>query len=189
MLPIVAFGVVIGMLTTAIVYAYKTRSDLTKKFKDIENEGIRTKNALKSLILETQKLRKTLKKQQTTSRPKSSQNRNVVGKETVKELIGELETEGLLPKNSKKDSKDVIIIQEIIHHSTSDDEASYEDMAVILDEARELVKSTGVASTPLLEKKLHISSDDAETILDRLEEEGIVGPPDGSSHRNVFIRE
>src|SRR4030042_6078651 len=58
----------------------------------------------------------------------------------------------------------------------------------LLDEAKEIVYVAGRASTSLLQRRLKIGYARAARIIDILEEQGIVGPAEGSKPREV-IRE
>ncbi len=57
----------------------------------------------------------------------------------------------------------------------------------MLKQAIEVIRGTGKASTSLLQRRLRIGYSRAARILDDLEEMGIVGPPDGSRPREVFL--
>lgn len=63
-------------------------------------------------------------------------------------------------------------------------EAERDDM---LEEAIELVIETGRASTTYLQRRLGIGYPRASRLMDQLEEEGIVGPADGSRPRDVLV--
>ncbi len=65
----------------------------------------------------------------------------------------------------------------------SDDEA--EDS--FYGEAKSIVLSTGNASTTFLQRKLKIGYARAASLMDMLEQRGIVGPQDGSKARKVFF--
>lgn len=56
-------------------------------------------------------------------------------------------------------------------------------------EARAVVLHYRQGSTSLLQRRLHIGYARAARLLDRLEQEGIVGPPDGSKPREVLVSE
>jgi len=62
-------------------------------------------------------------------------------------------------------------------------EAEQDDM---LEEAIDLVVQTGRASTTFLQRRLGIGYPRASRLMDQLEEEGIVGPADGSRPREVL---
>ena len=57
----------------------------------------------------------------------------------------------------------------------------------LYDMAKELVISTGQASTSLLQRRLRLGYGRAARILDSMEQEGIVGPPQGSRPREVLV--
>jgi S-DNA-T family DNA segregation ATPase FtsK/SpoIIIE len=63
-------------------------------------------------------------------------------------------------------------------------EAEQDEM---LEEAIELVVQTGRASTTFLQRRLGIGYPRASRLMDQLEEEGIVGPADGSRPREVLV--
>ena len=55
------------------------------------------------------------------------------------------------------------------------------------DKAAELVILTGQASASYLQRKLQLGYARAARVIDQLEQEGIVGPPDGSKPREILI--
>jgi len=59
----------------------------------------------------------------------------------------------------------------------------------LLEEAVQLVVESGRASTSLLQRRLGIGYPRASRIMDQLEEEGIIGPADGTKPREVFWQE
>jgi len=63
-------------------------------------------------------------------------------------------------------------------------EAEQDEM---LEEAIELVVQTGRASTSFLQRRLGIGYPRASRLMDQLEEEGVVGPADGSRPRDVLV--
>ena len=183
---IVVIGVIGAFFTATIVYISKKHTEQLLRLTHNEEKVVR---ALAKQAQELKRLKKSLVAGARAKRESPEKNKHVISEKTVKELLLDLEDEGVLQKNSNRDAKDIIIIQEFVHHADPPVSPGDEDMSVILDEARELVKTTGIAAPHLLESQLRIPQDIAEQLLDRLEEEGIVGPPDGSSHRNVYIRE
>ena len=56
------------------------------------------------------------------------------------------------------------------------------------DEAREIVIQTGKASTSYLQRKLRVGYARAARLIDILEENGVVGPGEGSKPREVLIK-
>jgi DNA segregation ATPase FtsK/SpoIIIE, S-DNA-T family len=57
----------------------------------------------------------------------------------------------------------------------------------LYDEAYELVRKTGNASTTFLQRKLKVGYARAASLMDMLEEQGIVSPQDGSRPRQVLL--
>lgn len=57
----------------------------------------------------------------------------------------------------------------------------------LLAEAKEIVIAAGKASTSLLQRRLRIGYSRAASILDMLEENGVVGPSNGSKPREILI--
>jgi S-DNA-T family DNA segregation ATPase FtsK/SpoIIIE len=57
----------------------------------------------------------------------------------------------------------------------------------LLEEAIELVTQTGRASTTYLQRRLGIGYPRASRLMDQLEEEGIIGPAEGSRPRDVLV--
>lgn len=63
------------------------------------------------------------------------------------------------------------------------------DKDEMLEEAVKLVVETGRASTSLLQRRLGIGYPRASRLMDQLEEEGVIGPADGSKPREVFWKD
>ena len=57
------------------------------------------------------------------------------------------------------------------------------------EKCREFVIQAQKASTSLLQRKFRIGYNKAARIIDRLEEEGVIGPQLGSKPREVYIRQ
>ena len=68
-----------------------------------------------------------------------------------------------------------------------DDEDEVEQRDALLDKAIELAYTQKKMSTSLLQRKLRIGYPRAARLMDQLEDEGIVGPSDGSKSRDVII--
>jgi S-DNA-T family DNA segregation ATPase FtsK/SpoIIIE len=66
---------------------------------------------------------------------------------------------------------------------------SWDDMEddPLYEEAKQVVLHYHQGSTSLLQRRLHIGYARAARLLDMLEQEGIVGPPDGSKPREVLV--
>ncbi len=63
-----------------------------------------------------------------------------------------------------------------------------DDSDELLDDAREVVMSVDRASTSLLQRKLRIGYNRAARLIELLEDEGVVGPPEGNSRtREVMV--
>jgi S-DNA-T family DNA segregation ATPase FtsK/SpoIIIE len=56
------------------------------------------------------------------------------------------------------------------------------------DQAVQIVAEMGQASTSMVQRKLRIGYNRAARLIERMEREGIVGPPDGSRPRKVLIQ-
>lgn len=66
-------------------------------------------------------------------------------------------------------------------------DGTFGDEDELLSEAREVVISMGRASTSLLQRRLRIGYARAASILDMLEEAGIIGPANGAKPREILI--
>jgi S-DNA-T family DNA segregation ATPase FtsK/SpoIIIE len=62
-----------------------------------------------------------------------------------------------------------------------------DDLDPLFDDAKGVVFQYKQGSTSLLQRKLHIGYARAARVLDQLEQRGIVGPPDGSKPREVYM--
>jgi DNA segregation ATPase FtsK/SpoIIIE, S-DNA-T family len=80
-------------------------------------------------------------------------------------------------------------IKEDVSLADLEQAAADEDAADdLLEEAREIVMSSERASTSLLQRKLRIGYNRAARLMDLLEEENVVGPPEGNSRtREVLL--
>jgi len=187
-------GIIVSLLLASsaatIIIIKRKQTVLLAKFHTLEASLKSSTSSIQALTKELKALQQAQRAQHLTSTDTGSENRHsIINKDTIKSLVIDLEKEGLLSQDKRRSPREIIIIQEYIHHCGTEELSLEEEMEVILDEARELIQITGVASANLLKDKLRISQNTAQTILDKLEEEGIVGPSDGTSHRNVFKRE
>lgn len=85
------------------------------------------------------------------------------------------------------------IIESFDHmHKLGDGIGSMDDDGMELDslyeQAKDVVLSTGNASTTFLQRKLKVGYARAASLMDQLEVNGIVGPADGSKPRKIFAR-
>lgn len=62
-----------------------------------------------------------------------------------------------------------------------------DDEDELFEEARETVIKAGKGSTSYLQRKLRVGYARAARLMDMLEEQGVVGPPDGSKPRDVLV--
>lgn len=63
-----------------------------------------------------------------------------------------------------------------------------EEFDSLYEQAKEVVISTGNASTTFLQRKLKIGYARAASLMDQLEKKGVVGPPEGSKPRKIYAR-
>lgn len=73
-----------------------------------------------------------------------------------------------------------------VEKDRSGNEADYE-FDSLFDEAKQIVFSTGNASTTFLQRKLKIGYARAASIMDQLEDQNIIGPQDGAKPRKIFF--
>jgi S-DNA-T family DNA segregation ATPase FtsK/SpoIIIE len=69
----------------------------------------------------------------------------------------------------------------------SGDPAAEFEKDAMYEQAKDLVIATGQASTSLLQRRMRLGYGRAARILDMMEQEGIVGPPQGSRPREVLV--
>lgn len=66
------------------------------------------------------------------------------------------------------------------------EDSSEEELDQLFEEAKDIVLSTGNASTTFLQRKLKIGYARAASIMDQLELQGIIGPQEGAKPRKIF---
>lgn len=70
-----------------------------------------------------------------------------------------------------------------------EDDMDKSDLDDLFDDARAEVITSGKASTSYLQRKFRIGYSRAASLIDQLEEQGIIGPANGSKPREVLIEE
>jgi len=65
----------------------------------------------------------------------------------------------------------------------------FEEKDELYEIAKRIVIETGQASTSLLQRRLRLGYSRAARILDLMEQEGIVGPPQGSRAREILVNQ
>ncbi|MFH1238543.1 MAG: DNA translocase FtsK [bacterium] len=81
------------------------------------------------------------------------------------------------------------VYKEDIFAPIRDSGASEDTKDVLFNDAVRLVINTGQASVSLLQRRLNIGYNRAARLVDSLEEEGIIGPPDGTKPREILVDE
>jgi S-DNA-T family DNA segregation ATPase FtsK/SpoIIIE len=71
--------------------------------------------------------------------------------------------------------------------SDGDSDVDPADQDELFDEAVEVVKKAGKASTSMIQRHFRIGYNRAARIIDLLEQAGVVGPADGARPREVLI--
>lgn len=71
--------------------------------------------------------------------------------------------------------------KDYIHEDNSPDE--------LLEEAKKVIRQYNKVSSSFIQRKLSISFVRAARIIDELEEEGVIGPAEGSKPREVFKKD
>ncbi|MCS6982993.1 MAG: DNA translocase FtsK [Candidatus Absconditabacterales bacterium] len=61
------------------------------------------------------------------------------------------------------------------------------DDEALIEQAIDIIRETGKASTTMLQRKLNIGFARAGRLMDELEERGVVGPQDGAKPRDIYL--
>lgn len=105
------------------------------------------------------------------------------------ELINLTERVQLISERENEHYSEImLLLREVLETLTEKIEASQglsEDELV--GEAEELVRDTGKVSTSFLQRSLGIGYARAASLVDKLEEKGVIGPADGAKPRKVLM--
>jgi DNA segregation ATPase FtsK/SpoIIIE, S-DNA-T family len=101
-------------------------------------------------------------------------------------LISQKEAEGVVSFVSKQGKP---VYKEDVFSPIRDTNVSEDTRDVLFNDAVRLVINTGQASISLLQRRLNIGYNRAARLVDHLEEEGIIGPPDGTKPREILVDE
>jgi len=75
----------------------------------------------------------------------------------------------------------------LLSAKTDDAEGANEEVDEFYDQALALVAETGQASISMLQRRLRVGYNRAARMIEKMEEQGVVGPSDGVKPRNVLI--
>lgn len=95
----------------------------------------------------------------------------------IETIVDFIKSQGVEPP--KKEIKE----EEIIQFNNEEEEIDDE----LYEKAVSIVEMTGYGSTSMIQRKLKIGYNRAARLIERMEEEGIVSPPDGSKPRKVLL--
>ncbi len=112
--------------------------------------------------------------------------------ESLEQKIIELsEKFNKLSEQQNSQYTDIMLALKNIQDSTSqlEDAVDLRQYNALYEQAKELVAEEQKASTSYLQRKLRIGYSLAADIINRLEEDGIVGPADGSKPREALNQE
>lgn len=105
--------------------------------------------------------------------------------ETLSEIINTLLS---LYDEGKIARADVVKrLSEYIERVTKAPTISPDEPDELYEQAIEIVRSTGKASTALFQRRLKIGYARAWRLIDRMEDEGLVGPADSSNPREILL--
>ena len=77
---------------------------------------------------------------------------------------------------------------QIGHFARDKDEEEEEPADDLYEQAKDVILSTGNASTTFLQRKLKVGYARAASLIDMLEAKGIVGPAEGSKPRKILVK-
>jgi S-DNA-T family DNA segregation ATPase FtsK/SpoIIIE len=104
--------------------------------------------------------------------------------------ISEKETSDIVDFWKKQGSSayDDAMIQELEKDEDQDSSAGEEDFDERYDEAVALVTQSGQASISMVQRRLRVGYNRAARMIEMMEKEGVIGPPDGAKPREVIVR-
>jgi S-DNA-T family DNA segregation ATPase FtsK/SpoIIIE len=70
---------------------------------------------------------------------------------------------------------------------TTDEVAEDKVFDPLYDKAVQIVAETQKVSTSMIQRRLNVGYNRAAKIVERMEEEGAIGPPNGTKPREVFV--
>ncbi len=65
----------------------------------------------------------------------------------------------------------------------------YESSGDIYEDAKKIVQDTGKASTSYIQRRMKIGYSRAARLMDELEDDGVIGPADGSKPREILEKD
>ncbi|MBI4003541.1 MAG: DNA translocase FtsK [Candidatus Omnitrophica bacterium] len=77
--------------------------------------------------------------------------------------------------------------EQLMEHQRQPEAALLTEKDELYETAKQLVLDTGQASTSLLQRRLRLGYGRAARILDLMEQEGLIGPPQGSRPRDILV--
>ncbi|MDP9359025.1 MAG: DNA translocase FtsK, partial [Chloroflexota bacterium] len=73
--------------------------------------------------------------------------------------------------------------------SSNEEEAGEEGEDPLMEQALEIVQKHGTASASMLQRRLRVGYNRAARLIERMEDEGVIGPADGLRGRPVLVGE
>jgi S-DNA-T family DNA segregation ATPase FtsK/SpoIIIE len=115
-----------------------------------------------------------------TSKPKRVQGVFISDKET-NNIVKYIKDQG------EADYVEGVIERQSGSIATGGSSFSDDDGDALLPDAKDVIRESGKASASLLQRRLKVGYARAARILDLLEDQGVIGPPDGAKPREVFL--
>ncbi|MEE2829538.1 MAG: DNA translocase FtsK [Myxococcota bacterium] len=103
-----------------------------------------------------------------------------VSDDEVKRVVDYLKTQG------EADYVEAVLVER--SGGAGDEGSDDSEFDSMYDECVAVVAQAGKASTSLLQRKLKLGYNRAARIMDRLEEQGVIGPQDGARPREVYVK-